>query len=138
MAAESVSEFITENPALSLSPKELARARAVIDKSIIIDPNLFGQLQEGFMDDTGTTNNPEELLYCLKYSTTSEEKLDKLTSFLWASACGCNGNNGNNDLTKLHKAPMGSYCVRMRDQFEAFKVGNSAKLLASSRTQRQG
>ena len=126
MAAKSVREFMTDNPAHSLSHRKLAKAWGSIDTSIIIDLNLFGQLLEVFGNDTGTTN-PEALLCFLKDSKLSEHKLDKLISFVWASASGYNDSNA---LTKLTKAPMNNECADFRQGYHTFKEQHRDRLLA--------
>ena len=103
MAADSVQQFVTENPAILLSPRELNKARSSIDQSIIIDPYLFGQLQEVFGPDPGSIN-PVDALFFLRFSCTTDHKHDRLISFLWASASGY---NDRDTLVKLKRAPMG-------------------------------
>jgi hypothetical protein len=67
---------LDDNSLCNLSPKELNKARQLINISILVDPYLYGQLQEGCGPDPDRLD-PKMLLHHLMNSDQFEERLDK-------------------------------------------------------------
>ena len=98
-----------------MSPRELTKAINSIEKSTVVDPCLYGQLQGGGQDTN--TINPISLLTYLKNSSTIEVKLDRLISFLWATVKGY-----NNAFNVLKEARMTTKIAFLEGEFQTWEA----------------
>ena len=115
MASDNMSDFLIDNQAIFLSPRELTKAINSIEKSTVVDPCLYGQLQGGGQDTN--TINPVSLLTYLKNSSTIEVKLDRLISFLWATVKGY-----NNAFNVLKEARMTTKIAFLEGEFQTWEA----------------
>jgi hypothetical protein len=81
--------FLENNTVYHLKPGELKKAKEQINNSIMVDPYLYGQLQAGCGSNLDSID-PESLLTYLMLQDPIEENINKLVSFLWATAKGYN------------------------------------------------
>ena len=99
-----------------MSPRELTKATNLIEKSIVIDPYLYGQVQEGCRQNTNSID-PVSLLIYLKYSSRIEVELERLISFLCATAKGY-----NDAFTELKEARMTTKIAALERKFQTWEA----------------